>query len=149
MDTSRKLLIAEAVVFALPLTVLLGLGVPSVSIPSRDDFWPFGAADLLTVVALVAVVAGWVLLVKAIRGGTEALQRAHRGWWWAASLGVVLVIAAVGSKILPASPEYSPAAIFREHLQACILGLPLVVILAHLWAEARFRTSTHTDGVLT
>jgi hypothetical protein len=137
MSISRKLLVAEAILFALPLTALLALFAPTISIPRKGEFWPFGAADLITVVAIVAVTAGWVLIVKAIRGGGESLRQSHRAWWYAASAGVVLVAGAIVSMLLPASPEYSPAAMFRDHLQQCLLGLPLVIILAHLWVEAR------------
>ena len=129
---------AEALVLALPLTALLGLGVATMSI-SQDAFWPLGAMDLITVLAAVAVFAGWWLIVKAVRGGADALRIANRSWWLAASFGALLVLAAVVSMLIPASPEYSSAAIFREHLERCVLGAPLVVVLAHLWAEARFR----------
>lgn len=61
--------------------------------------------------------------------------------WIAAWVGALLVVAAIVSNLLPPSPEYSPTAIFRERLEACILGLPLVIVLDHLWFEARFRES--------
>jgi hypothetical protein len=93
--------------------------------------------------AAVASLSGWWLLIKAIRGGAEALRETNRGWWVAASLGCVLVLAAIVSRLLPASPEYSSEATFREHLESCILGLPLVGVLAHLWAEARFRKTAN------
>ena len=137
MKLSRKLLVAEAIVFALPLTALLALFAPTISIPRQGEFWPFGAADLIAVIAIVAVTAGWVLIVKAIRGGGESLRQSHRAWWYAASSGVALVAAAIVSMLLPASPEYSSPAIFRDQLEYCVLGLPLVLILVHLWAEAR------------
>jgi hypothetical protein len=136
-NITRKLLMAEAIVLALPLTGLVGLAATTVSIPRMGEFWPFGAADLITVIAMVAVVAGWVLLVKGIRGGGESLRQSHRAWWYAALSGVMLVLGAVVSMLLPASPEYSPPTLFRDHLEYCVLGLPLAVILAHLWAEAR------------
>ena len=139
MNLSRKLLVAEAIVFALPLTFLLGRFAPTISIPRKGEFWPFGAADLITVIAMVAVSAGWVLIVKALRG---SLRQSHHAWWYAASLGVALVVAAIVSMLLPASREYSPAAIFRDHLQHCILGLPLGILLAHLWIEARSGADT-------
>jgi hypothetical protein len=56
---------------------------------------------------------------------------------------VLLVVSAVVSMLLPASPEYTPAASFREHLELCILGVPLVGVLAHLWAEATFRKNAN------
>jgi hypothetical protein len=137
MNVSRKLLVAEAILFAVPLTALLGLFAPTISIPRKGEFWPYGAADLITVIAIVAVFAGWALTVKSIRGGGESLRHSHRAWWYAASFGVVLVLAAIVSMLLPASREYSPAAIFRDHLEHCILGLPLVIMLMHLRVEAR------------
>jgi hypothetical protein len=137
MNISRTLLVAEGLVFALPLTALLGLAATAISIPGKGELWPFGAADLITVIAMVAVFAGWVLIVTGIRGGGESLRQAHRAWWYAACLGVMLVLAAVVSMLLPASPEYSPPAIFRDHLEHSILGLPLAGILAHLCAESR------------
>jgi len=142
-ELSRRLLIAEAVLLGLPLTLLLALVTPTMSISSQSEFWPFGAVDLVTGLASVAVLGGWWLLIKAIRGGAEALRAANRGWWVAASLGAVLVLAAIVSTLLPFSTEYSSAAIFRQHLEGCILGLPLVVVLAHLWGEARFRKSAN------
>jgi hypothetical protein len=140
MNLSRKLLIVEAVLIALPLTVLSFFGVASISLPGKQDFWPFGAADFVTLSAQLSVVAGWALLWTAIRDGGERL-RSFRPWWLVASWGVVLVFAAIVSKLLPPSPEYSPAAVFREHLELCILGLPLVAVLTHVWAEARWRRS--------
>lgn len=142
IELSRRLLITEAFVFALPLTGLMALAIATLSISFQDAFWPFGANDLVTVLAAAALLSGWWLLIKGIRGSAEALRETHRGWWLAASLGCVLVAAAIVSKLLPASPEYSPAAIFREHLEHGILGLPLVAVLAHLWAEARLRKSS-------
>jgi hypothetical protein len=136
---SQRLLVAEAVVFALPLTALLVLGLTTVSPDAMDEFWPWFAADLVTVLAAVSVIAGWWLIVKAVRGGAEALRSTSRVWWITALLGSMLVLASVVSALLPPSPEYSPTAFFREHLERCILGAPLVVILVHLWAEARFR----------
>ena len=137
------MLVAEEVVLALPLTGLLALGIAAISPAAVDEFWPWVAVDLVTVLAAVSVVAGWWLIVKAVRGGAEALRSTSRGWWIAASLGSLLVPAAVVSMLLPPSPEYSRAAFFREHLELCILGAPLMVILVHLWAEARFRTSAN------
>jgi len=139
MELSRKLFIAEAVVFALPLTALLGMEIPIISMPGKEPFWAGGAIDLISLIAIVATVAGWVLILKAIRGGAERLRRANRVWWWVASLGVLLVIAALVSRLLPPAAEYSSEAMFREHLEACILGLPLVAVLAHLWVVAHFR----------
>ena len=140
---SRRLLVAEAVVFALPLTGLLSLGVTRISISSGQQNWSALASDLVTVLAAIAAFSGWWLIVKAVRGGAEALRRTNRNWWLAASLGVLLVAAAVVSMLLPPSPEYSPAAQFRDHLELCTLGVPLVVILGHLWAEARFRKTAN------
>lgn len=145
MNLSRKLLVAEAILLAVPLTGLLVLFAPTISIPRKGEFWPFGAADLITVIAIVAVSAGWVLIVKAIRGGGERLRQSHRAWWYAASSGVILVLAAIVSMLLPAAPEYSPAAMFRDHLNLCILGLPLVITLAHLWVEARSGVDSRTN----
>jgi cytochrome bd-type quinol oxidase subunit 2 len=138
-ELSRRLFIAEAVLLGLPLTGLLGLVVSGMSISNRRAFWPFGAIDLVPVFAAFAVFGGWWLLVKAIRGGAEALQKTNRMWWLAASIGGLLVLAAIVSRCVPASPDYSSAALFRECLEDCMFGLPLVVVLAHLWAEARFQ----------
>lgn len=146
---SRRLLIAEAVVLALPVTALLVLGVTGIDFSHQERVWPWRAMDLITVLAAIAALAGWWLIVTAVRGGAEALRSTHRAWWVAASIGVLLIVAAVVSRLLPASPEYSPAATFREHLQACILGAPLLIVLGHLWAEARFRKNAdaHEKGV--
>jgi hypothetical protein len=140
---SQRLLVAEAVVLALPLTALMAVGLTTVSPDAIDEFWPWLAVDLVTVLAAVSVVAGWWLIVKAVRGGAEALRSTSRVWWITASLGSILVLASVVSILLPPSSEYSPTAFFREHLERCILGAPLVVILVHLWAEARFRRSAN------
>jgi hypothetical protein len=140
---SQRLLIAEAVVLALPVTAMLILGITEVSFSANEDAWPRMAIDLITVLAALAAFAGWWLIVQAVRGGADALQATHRGWWLAAAIGVLLVIAAVMSMVLPASPEYTPAATFREHLELCVLGGPLIIVLGHLWAEAWFRKSAN------
>lgn len=44
MNLSRKILIGEAVLIALPLTVLAFFGVSSTFNVARDAFWTFGAA---------------------------------------------------------------------------------------------------------
>lgn len=137
-EISRRLLIAEALLLVLPISALLVLGLTAMSI-STGDAWPWRAIDLVTVLAAIATFAGWWLIVKAVRGGAEALRAAHLGWWLVASIGVLLVLAAGVSMLLPASPEYTPTAHFREHLERCMLGVPLVVVLGHLCAEARFR----------
>jgi hypothetical protein len=138
-ELNRRLFIAEAVLLALPLTALLAFAITTSLFAGPSEFWPWGAINLITVLAAVATISGWWLLISAIRGGAEALRETHRAWWLAALLGCLLVLAAIVSWLLPRSPEYSPAAVFREWLETCIFGLPLVVVLAHLWAEARFR----------
>jgi NADH:ubiquinone oxidoreductase subunit 6 (subunit J) len=134
---SERLLIAEAAVLGLPVSGLLSVMVILLSTGSEQRVRPW------TIVALAAgaVFAGWWLIVKALQGGAEALRSAHRAWWLAALIGLSMVLAAAVSMLLPDSPKSSSAASFREDLERCIVGVPLVVIFAHLWAEARFRLS--------
>jgi hypothetical protein len=139
MNLSRKLLLAEAVLIALPLTVLLFFSTPTLTFGS-EGFWPFRVGDMVIFSAQLSVVAGWVLLWTGIRDGGDRL-RSFGPWWWVASWGAVLVLAAIMSRLLPPSPAYSPAATFRGQLELCIFGVPFVAILAHLWAEARWRRS--------
>jgi hypothetical protein len=136
---SRWLLIAEAVLFAAPLTALLVLGISAISLTANDAFWPWIAADLITAFAALAVVAGWWLIVKGIRGGAESLRGAHWAWWLSALVGVILVVAGASSMLLAPAPEYSHEAFFREQLELCVLASPLVAVLGHLWAEAKLR----------
>lgn len=145
-ELSRRFFIAEAIVLGVPLTALLIFAIPSFSIPGRGQLWPVGAIDLVIVLATAATASGWRLLIAAIRGGAEALRKTHRAWWLTASLGCVLVLTGFVSMFLPPSPEYTPAAAFREYLDPCALGLPLVIVLIHLWAEARLRSSTMRVG---
>lgn len=105
--------------------------------------WSELAGYSIIMLAAVSVLAGWWLILSGIRGGAEALRNAHWAWWLTAFVGVALVVAGFVSMLLPPPPEYSPEAYFRENLNACVLGLPLVVILAHLWAEARRRPSAN------
>lgn len=142
---SRTILIVEALVFAVPVTGLLGLAVAVLPATKTNKFWPWLAMDLVTTLAVLSVAAGWWLIFKALRGGAGALHATHRAWWVVASLGLLLVLGALASLALPSSPPYLPAALFREHLQRCILGAPLVIILTHLWIEARFHRRCGQD----
>lgn len=127
--------------FGLPVAGLSILAVLTIFPVRIAAFWPWISVELVTVCAAVAVFAGWWLIIKALRGGANALRGTNCAVWIGASFGVLLVLAAVASRVLESSPEYSAMAIFREHLEVCVLGAPLIIMLAHLWAEARFRRS--------
>ena len=144
-NLSRKLLWGEALLLAVPLTGLLLLGASGsvATISSGYEFWPWGARDCITGLALIAVAAGWWLIIAAIRHGAEGLRAANRGWWLASSFGPILILAAIASMLLPSSPEYSSSALFREHLESCVVASPLLLVLGHLWMEARFRKSAN------
>ena len=139
---SKRLLIAEAVVLALPVTALLALGITTISISADSDAWRM-AENLITVLATLAALGGWWLILKAVCGGAEALRATHLGWWLTASIGVVLLLLAVVSMLLPASPDSTSPAFLRQHLERCAMGAPLVVILGHLLAEAMFRKTAN------
>lgn len=117
---SRRLLVVEAVVLALPITLLAG---PIVL---------FSFFRVVSIISAIALISGWRLLVCGIADGNEALRRLHRIWWTAAFGGVLLVLSAFVSSHLPPSFPYSPIDEFRQDLKFCVLGTPLVLILIHL-----------------
>jgi hypothetical protein len=140
---SRIMLVFEAALIALPITALAVVG-SNIVYSSRlshsgELIWQDFAVRAHAVAALVAIVAGWYLLVVGIRGGAEALRRTHLLWWVTAGIGAASIAAAWFSLLLPPAPEYTPEASFRELMWSSILATPLLFVLAHLWAERQFR----------
>lgn len=119
----------EAIVFAVPIT---SLAVPILLLS------PIRFVNLLSVISLAG---GCRLLLGGISGGTESLRSVHRTWWSAAYLGVLLVLCGFVSTLLPPSFPYSQMEIFRQELEQCLIGTPLVLILVHLKWLARGRIS--------
>src|SRR5262245_12933241 len=99
---SRGLLVAATVLIVLPTTYVLGAVLVATPASVSYSFWPYGAWGMITVVAAVALLAGWRLLIRALRGGS--LRAVHRAWWWVAFLGPVTIGVSTASLILPASP---------------------------------------------
>ncbi|MFC3606974.1 hypothetical protein [Stutzerimonas tarimensis] len=88
----RLLGAAEAVLLLLPLTLLtvaiLVLSYPAYPIPLRTLQVIF---DLAMLAQVVAIIAGWRLMLGYLRHGPAGLARTHRGW-----LGVLAIGAAIG-----------------------------------------------------
>jgi hypothetical protein len=136
---SRAILIGELFVIVLPLSVLL-LFATIVQVPNSIEFltWYNIANSFFGLAACAAVTAGILISRVFIRQGSAGLRNLRPTLWILSLVGAILALAAMVSKLLPPSPEYSPEAMFRADFELFVLGLPMFIPLSHLILE-RFR----------
>jgi hypothetical protein len=139
--TSRRFFIVELLLIVAPLSVAfawLGVGmlIPSVFVAPWS---PSGAAGVVAIIAFVALLNGWVLVLSFLRGGAVALAQRGIVWWVLPAVGALILVASLLSILLPPSVEYSPEWQFRQLLELFAVGVPLLLPFGHLVAERRFR----------
>lgn len=131
------LLMLEAVLLALPLTLLLlffSVLMLRVALETGLTQWrdlnvvPLLVLDL---VALLAVAVEWGLLYVAFRRGAAGLRQVRPLWWYLAAVGLVPLVLGVIAMFLRLVQD--------DIYEMFLLGTPFLLILGHLWAEARFR----------
>lgn len=139
---SQRLFVLEVLLIAAPWSiafVYLGLGllVPPLLLTPLS---PAGAVGLLALIGFAALLGAWVLTLSYLRGGNQALAQRSSRWWLLCATGALILATAVGSHLLPSSPDYSNMWRFRQDLALFLLGLPLILPLGHLAAERWLRT---------
>lgn len=95
--TSRLLLTIEVAVILLPTTLLAMYGSVFLFGAGAGDGWNeiHPAPLVLAIASLAALVAGWRLAVRFIRGGYTALRESTRALWMVAGIGVGLSLVAL------------------------------------------------------
>lgn len=137
----RVLLIAEAILIALPITLMAFLWYymyarvlfePAISAAYRTADTALGLPALMS---LLAILSGWRLFGVFLLGGASRLQRQPWGWWAILAAGVLLLLGSLLSNALPSSPLGSAAALFRDNFNYFLLAAPLLIPLCHLGLE--------------
>ena len=133
---SRRIFIAELVVIAAPLSLLLlyALGVFLLGAFSHPRAMST-AIGLVAFLGACSLFSGWALAFRYLRGGTQALSRSASAWWALSGLGAALLLAAFITDHLPPPVTYSALWEFRQYFSLFSIGLPLLIPLAHLVAE--------------
>ncbi len=134
---SRNLLIAEAVVIALPISIFATIATVLFVISTRraTGFVLHDWLAVLAILCLAAIFSGWYLFMAFFRGGVSELQQKNVGWWVMIVVGIFILIASVISRLLPPSPEYSTWEYFRSDLHMFTLALPILIPIGHLAYE--------------
>jgi hypothetical protein len=142
--TSRTILIIEAVLIVLPITVmaLIESGILIMFMFQFFGLFYVVALGILALISLAAIVSGWRLFIAFFRGGANNLQKQHFGWWLALLAGVLVLIGSLVSNILPRSPAYSDMWMFRDDFNLFMFASPLLIPLIHLALEKFIRKST-------
>ena len=143
-STSRNLLIGEAVAIGLPISVLALLATGFFVNQTRRliGFTFVEVQAILSVLSLAAIGSGWRLFFAYLRGGVENLRRQHSAWWAMTLMGLLILLAALVSSILPPSCEYSFWWNLRMSFNGFALAFPLLIPLAHLAYERFMRKNT-------
>lgn len=141
----RFLLIAEAILIALPITLMAFLWYymyahvlfePAMFAVHRIADIALGMPALMS---LLAIFSGWRLFVVFLLGGASRLRRQTWGWWAILAAGVLLLLGSLLSNALPSSPPGSAAASFRNGFDLFLLAAPLLIPLCHLGLERLLR----------
>ncbi len=135
----------EAVVVVAPITVAVAMlsptyfgedGAGRAWLSERGNYAGYafeaGLFALLGVSA-ASILSGWRLLGAYFWNGTTALTAVRSLWWYLALAGVIPILAALVSMLLPPSVEYSLEEYYRKQLEGFIFGAPLLLPLFHLF----------------
>ncbi len=138
---SRNLLVVEAVVIALPISILAIIATFIFVNDTRRavGFNPHDWLGVLSIFCFFAIFSGWRLFIAYLRGGVETLQKQSFGWWAVIIVGVLILTASIISRLLPPSPEYSIGWYFRSDLNLFALASPILIPIVHLVYERFIR----------
>ena len=139
---SRVLFIAELLLLALPVSLLdvVAMGLDVYELVSPTKWYPRWAAVGMVVVASLAtisLISGWILSIRFLRRGSQALSNSHWSLWLFCALGGLLAFAALVSSAFPIE-GWSELWHFRNDCKPLALGLLLLIPFTHLLVE-RFR----------
>jgi len=124
--TTRKLLLAEAVLLLAPATVLVALGFAwsarFLAASVRDGNWddPTTWMSVAIAAGLVGTLSGWWLLGRYLRGGPAALKQGAGLAWVGAATGLVAALYGAWMFLLGNGWIFA-------------IGLVALLPLAHLW----------------
>jgi hypothetical protein len=96
---------------------------------------------VLASIASTATISGLYISRVFVRHGPAGLQNVKLVWWLLSLMGVLLVVAAGISKLLPPAPPYSVEETIRYDLELFLFGLPIVIPLLHLFSVRFIRRS--------
>jgi hypothetical protein len=151
IEASRKLLIVEAFVIVLPIS-LLALLVTGFWINQTRRLIGFDVAEVQAVLALFSIAAlcsGWQLFFAFTRDGTGGLQRKHLAWWAIITGGVLILLASTVYRSLQHAEGASHWWYWLQGLSGFNYGLPVLIPLAHLTYERFFRgVRSNTSGAI-
>ena len=139
--TSRIAVAFEALLFALPVTLLGTLAFASVlfSLASRSDQIYEKAQNIVYTLPVLPLLAGWTLVARLIFG-SDSLRSSSRLLWLLALSDVALVCAALLFRVRANFGDArSLWAWVRSYLGELIFGAPAIVPLIHLIFERRLR----------
>ena len=145
--TSRTLLIVEAIIIALPVSLLATL-VTGFYVNQARRLIGFDYVDaqaIFSLLSLAAICSGWRLFGAYFRGGADNLRRQHTAWWAVTGLGVLILLAAWISRVIPPTPAYSFWSSFQLSFEGFVYASPILIPLVHLAFE-RFVTRTAPKG---
>ena len=121
-----------------PLTFLFALFAWPPLISPLMPYLPYGLLlQIIILVSLGSIAAGWYLCYRFIRHGLSALSAAPNLAWVGASAGLGVALLSAASNVLPKSEPYSPLDNFRFEFSYFSYGLLLALPLLHLWIERR------------
>ncbi len=138
---SKNLLIVEAILIVAPLTFLASLET-YLQVSSLIEFpslFYVVALGLLASLNLMAIISVWRLFVAFFHGGRSELKNQHPVWWVIIFIGVIILLGAIISNLLPPSPEYSDWWSFREDFNLFAFSAPILIPMCHLAAERVLR----------
>ncbi len=141
---SRNLLIAEAIIIALPISIFAIIATVFFVNSTRRviGFALHEWLAVFSVLCLSAIFSGWRLFVAYLYGGLPTLRSQNFGWWAMIVVGILILIASLISRFLPPSPEYSAWDYFRSDLNLFTLALPILVPIGHIAYEQFIRKQT-------
>ena len=141
LKISRNLLIAEAIIIALPVSIFATIATVFFVNSTRRviGFTLHDWLAVFSVLCLSAIFSGWRLFVAYLRGGLPTLRKQNLGWWAMIIAGTLILIASLISRLLPPSPEYSTWDYFRSDLNLFALALPILIPIGHLAFERFIR----------
>lgn len=133
----RILLVTEAVLIALPISILALLTVALyVSGPLRPRLLAANIGFGLTILlSLLALFSGWRLFVIFLFRGIARLRQQAWGWWAVLIAGVFVLVGSLIVNLLP----YMATSSGIEHFAVFVLALPILAPLCHLALERLLR----------
>lgn len=141
--TSRLVMLAEAVLVIAPVACIWVVGSYAAVAGHMSPTAGLGASSLIEVaVALACVVPLIALSVLALAfmlGGARALRRRGALPWVCACMGCLFILLAFVLPWVVKPVPYSPEADMCDRVSLMALGMPLLLPLAHLASERKYR----------